>query len=187
LYIRRFAARFPDDAAGLVLVDSADEKQLTGTIAPGLKPELYRPGAMSDSELQTFFSDLGRRMKAAGTAPAGESTSAPGGGSSGEIQMARFDRLIATDRREFMFGDKPVMVLTATKMPTKPRFSDEQIAEQDQDHRTLQARMLLLSKNSKQVLVPNSGHYVQLDSPDAVISGILEVVAAVRSGARLVP
>jgi hypothetical protein len=32
LYARRFADRFPDDVAGLVLVDSADEKQLTGII-----------------------------------------------------------------------------------------------------------------------------------------------------------
>ncbi|PYT23551.1 MAG: hypothetical protein DMG57_31620 [Acidobacteria bacterium] len=42
LYVRRLAARFPD-AAGLVLVDSADEKQLTGMIVPGLKPELIGP------------------------------------------------------------------------------------------------------------------------------------------------
>ena len=60
LYVRRFADRFPDDVAGLVLVDSADEKQLTGIIAPGLKPELYRPGAMSDSEIHAFFQELGR-------------------------------------------------------------------------------------------------------------------------------
>jgi len=53
LYDRRLAARFPD-AAGLVLVDSADEKQLTGMIVPGLKPELYRTGAMSDSEIAIF-------------------------------------------------------------------------------------------------------------------------------------
>jgi pimeloyl-ACP methyl ester carboxylesterase len=74
LYVRRFADRFPDDLAGLVLVDSADEKHLTGIIAPGLKPELYRPGAMSDSDIRAFFKDLDRRMRAAGTAPAADST-----------------------------------------------------------------------------------------------------------------
>jgi hypothetical protein len=47
LYVRQFATRFPEDAAVLVLVDSADEKQLTNIIAPGLKPELYLSGTMS--------------------------------------------------------------------------------------------------------------------------------------------
>jgi pimeloyl-ACP methyl ester carboxylesterase len=186
LYVRRFAGLFPDDVAGLVLVDSSDEKQLTGIIAPGLKPELYRPGAMSDAELQAFFRDIGTRMKAAGMAPAAESTSGADSGDSGEIRMARFYRQIAADRREPMFGDTPVIVLTATKMAAMPRFSDDQRSELDEDHRALQARMRLLSKNSKQVLVPNSGHYVQLDNPDAVIAAVLEVVAAVRNAARLV-
>jgi len=85
LYVRRFADRFPEDVAGLVLVDSADEKQLTGIIAPGLKPELYRPGAMSDSEIRAFLKDLGRRMMAAGTAPAANRTTESKGEDSGEI------------------------------------------------------------------------------------------------------
>jgi pimeloyl-ACP methyl ester carboxylesterase len=187
LYVRRFAARFPDKVAGMVLVDSADEKQLTGIIAPGLKPELYRPGAMSDLELQAFFRDLGQRMKSAGTAPPAEETSGSNDAGSGEIRMARFYRQIAADRRNLMFGDKPLIVLTATEMASMPRFSEEQRLELEQDHRTLQSQMRLLSKNSKQVLVPNSGHYVQVDKPDAVTAAVLEVVAAVRSGARLVP
>src|SRR5215471_7164661 len=113
LYVRRFAARFPDDVAGLVLVDSADEKQLTGIIAPGLKPELYRPGAMSDSDVRAFFKDLGQRMMAAGAAPAGGSTQESNGKDSGEIRMARFYRQIAADRQDFMFSEKPLIVLTA--------------------------------------------------------------------------
>jgi pimeloyl-ACP methyl ester carboxylesterase len=173
--------------AGLVLVDSAHEKQLTGIIAPGLKPELYRPGAMSDSDLQAFFKDLGRRMTAAGTAPAAESTKEPAGEDSGEIRMARFYRQIAADDHDFMFSDKPLIVLTAGQAPQMPRFSAEQRAQLEEDHRILQARMRLLSKNSKQVVVPNSGHYVQVDRPDAVIAAIREVVTAARNGAKLVP
>jgi pimeloyl-ACP methyl ester carboxylesterase len=187
LYVRRFAARFPDDVVGLVLVDSADEKQLTGIIAPGLKPELYRPGAMSDSDLQAFFKDLGRRMMAAGTAPAAESGKESNGEDSGEMRMARFYRQIAADRHDFMLSEKPLIVLTAGQPPPMPRFSGEQRAQLEKDHRLLQERMRLLSRNSKQVLVPNSGHYVQVDRPDAVIAAIREVVTAVRSATRLVP
>jgi len=100
--------------------------------------------------------------------------------------MAGFYRQIAADRHDFMFSDKPLLVLTAGQAPPMPRFSAEQRAQLIEDHRLLQARMRLLSKNTKQVLVPNSGHYVQLDRPDAVIAAIREVVTAVRSTARLV-
>jgi len=39
---------------GWCWLTAPDEKQLTGMIVPGLKPELYRPGAMSDSEIAIF-------------------------------------------------------------------------------------------------------------------------------------
>ena len=187
LYVRRFADRFPDDVAGLVLVDSADEKQLTGIIAPGLKPELYRPGAMSDSEIHAFFQDLGRRMMAAGAATTGDSARKSDSEDSSEIRMARFYRQLAADRHDSMFSEKPLIVLTAGQAPAMPRFSAEQRAQLEEDHRMLQTRMKLLSINSKQVLVPNSGHYVQVDRPDAVIAAIRDVVTAVRSRAPLVP
>jgi len=90
LYARRFATRFPDDVAGLVLVDSADEKQLTGIIAPGLKPELYRPGTMSDSEIHEFFKDLRRRMMADRSATAAGSPNESSDDDAGEIRTARF-------------------------------------------------------------------------------------------------
>ena len=187
LYARRFANRFPDAVAGLVLVDSADEKQLTGIIAPGLEPELYRPGAMSDPDIRAFFNDLGRRMMAAGTAPAAGAARDSNGEEPGEIRMARFYRQLAADRHDFMFLERPLIVLTAGQAPSMPRFSVVQRAQLEEDHRILQMRMKLLSRNSKQVLIPNSGHYVQLDRPDAVIAAIREVVTAVRSRAHLAP
>jgi pimeloyl-ACP methyl ester carboxylesterase len=174
LYVRRFAARFPGEVAGLVLVDSSDEKQLTGIIAPGLNPELYRPGAMSDSELQAFFDDLGKRMAAGKAAPAAADAG------SGEMRMARFYRQIAAGRRDLMFGDKPLIVLTATRAFAMPRFTEEQRKQLAEDHRILQERMKLLSKNGKQILVPDAGHSIQLDQPASVIAAIREVVGTVR-------
>ena len=98
--------------------------------------------------------------------------------------MASFYRQIAADRRDFMFSEKPLIVLTASQSPPMPRFSAEQKAQLEEDHRILQARMRLLSRNSKQVLVPNSGHYVQVDRPNAVIAAIREIVIGVRSARR---
>jgi len=186
LYVRRFAARFPDDVAGLVLIDASDEKQLTGILAPGVPPQLWRPGAMSDSELQKFFEDLGRRMRASQDAPAKDAPHKADDGASGEIRMAQFYRQIAAERRDFMFSDKPLIVLTATRTAPMPRFSENQVKQLTEDYRVLQERMQLLSRNSKQILV-DSGHFVHRDRPDVVIAAIREVVTAVRSGSRLAP
>jgi pimeloyl-ACP methyl ester carboxylesterase len=98
--------------------------------------------------------------------------------------MARFDREIAAERRDFMLGDKPLIVLTATRTAPMPRFSDDQVAQLRKDHRALQARLPALSRNSKQILV-DSGHFVQLERPDVVIAAVREVVGAARSGGRL--
>jgi len=188
LYVRRFAARFPGEVAGMVLIDSADEKQLTGIIAPGLPPQLYRPGAMSDRELQEFFQDLGRRMNAQRPATAAASPKDPSGGNgSGEIRMARFYREIAAGRRDYMLAEKPLIVLTATRTAPMPRFSADQAAQLEEDHRVLQARLRRLSSNSRQILVPESGHFIHLDRPDVVIAAVREVVEAVRRGNRLAP
>jgi pimeloyl-ACP methyl ester carboxylesterase len=168
-------------------VDSADEKQLTGIIAPALKPELYRPGAMSDPELQEFFQDLGRRMTAGRAGSTGPISKRPDDGAAAEIVEARFYRQIAAERQDFMFSTKPLIVLTATQTAPMPRFSEEQAARLAEDHRILQARMRLLSRNSKQILVPESGHFIHLDRPDAVIAAIREVVTAPRRGAPLTP
>ena len=44
----------------------------------------------------------------------------------------------------------------------------------------LQKRLAALSSASAHRLVPGSGHFIQRDAPNAVITGIREVVAAIR-------
>ena len=83
-------------------------------------------------------------------------------------------------------AEKPLIVLTATQAPRMPRFSEAQRTQLEEDHRILQARMRLLSQNSKQILVANSGHFIHLDRPDVVVAAIREIVTAVRSTGRLV-
>jgi len=83
-----------------------------------------------------------------------------------------------------VFGDKPLIVVTAAQSPQMATFSAEQAAALAEDHRVLQARMLSLSRNSEQQLVDCS-HYVRLERPDVVIAAIRDVVIAVRHGSKL--
>lgn len=75
------------------------------------------------------------------------------------------------------FGNRPLVVLTAQNhhydnAETPPAIHKQHMAD-EREHALTQARLLPLSTDSKQVLVPNSGHYIQLDQPQIVIDAIL--------------
>lgn len=75
------------------------------------------------------------------------------------------------------FGDRQLVILTAQNhhydnAKTPPALHKQHVAD-EREHALTQARLLSLSTNAKQVLVPNSGHYIQLDQPQIVIDAIL--------------
>jgi pimeloyl-ACP methyl ester carboxylesterase len=49
----------------------------------------------------------------------------------------------------------------------------------------LQADLLSLSENSKQVVAEKSGHFIIIDRPDVVIDAIRQVVQSVRNNSKL--
>lgn len=76
-----------------------------------------------------------------------------------------------------LFGDRPLVILTAQNhhyddAKTPSAIHKEQLASEHQ-HALTQAKLLPLSTNAKQVLVPDSGHYIQLDQPQIVIDATL--------------
>ena len=55
---------------------------------------------------------------------------------------------------------------------TPPALHKKYMAS-EREHARTQARLLSLSTDAKQVLVPDSGHYTQLDQPQIVIDAII--------------
>jgi pimeloyl-ACP methyl ester carboxylesterase len=78
-------------------------------------------------------------------------------------------------------GTMPLVVLTAGKhdLPLKRRQPLEAA------WRGMQEELAGLSTDSVHVLMPKSGHYIQVEAPKAVIAAIQEVVTAVRTQGRL--
>jgi pimeloyl-ACP methyl ester carboxylesterase len=75
------------------------------------------------------------------------------------------------------FGDRPLVILTAQNhhydnAKTSPTVHQKHLAS-EHEHALTQAMLLSLSTNAKQVLVADSGHYIQLDQPQIVIDAIL--------------
>jgi pimeloyl-ACP methyl ester carboxylesterase len=87
------------------------------------------------------------------------------------------------------YGDMPLIVLTSTNAPELPPETRDAesarttFAAMNAELRRGHAELAVLSSRGVQRAVPDSGHYIQLDQPDAVIVAIKEVVSAARQTA----
>jgi pimeloyl-ACP methyl ester carboxylesterase len=80
-------------------------------------------------------------------------------------------------------GDRPLIVLTAGKMTFTPEpFLTKDIEDKLRNvFRQLQAEQAGLSTRGKQIIVPDSGHVIMFERPDAVISAIYDVWNAAKA------
>ena len=181
LYVRTYAAKYPEEVAGLVLVDStaanntpvsAPEagsysvlKHLSSLVATTSRLGVGRLIAATD------FSDLPPKYRddARATAATGMEMS----GFLDEFGVANRSEAEAGELRDF--GEKPLVVLTA-----ELENSEGWMAEQN--------KMVALSTNSLHRVVAGATHASFVDNPDhaaAVTRAIHDVVASVRTGAPL--
>jgi len=84
-------------------------------------------------------------------------------------------------RREF--GDLPLVVLTAETAPREGVQSDKAYAESTQRWKEGHQRLARRSTRGEWVQVDNSGHFIQLDQPEAVLGAIRRVLDEVRGRA----
>jgi len=194
--IRVYTGQYPNDVAGMVLVDASHEDQ-------GLRaPESIRKWQqeyrkqLAWKKLKYFFQvHLGwARLTADRDAPAFWPKAFRDEENfltlSAKHQFATIDEdqvfstLSATQVRSAgNLGDRPLIVLTATRqddispeIPTK----DAQAGEDLWVHQ-LQPELARLSTHGRQIIV-DSSHEMPTDRPDAVISAIHEVWVAAQQG-----
>jgi len=74
----------------------------------------------------------------------------------------------------------PLIVLTRSRDDYPPEVA----TVLSKEHKEQQASLARLSSAGKQIVVPNSGHHIQLDAPDAVIEAIKDLLAVSRSAKR---
>ncbi|HJP60973.1 MAG TPA: alpha/beta hydrolase [Gemmatimonadaceae bacterium] len=73
-------------------------------------------------------------------------------------------------------GDIPLIVLARSRSDYPPEVASILIPE----HTAQQAKLATLSSNGSEIIVPNSGHHIQLDAPDAVVDAIRTLVGRAR-------
>ena len=89
-------------------------------------------------------------------------------------------------KNPYQLGDIPLVVLIGGKSGEVPQGATDEQWMQLFEEKVKQKRELAnLSKNSKVVIADKSGHHIQLDQPELVVGAIRQVVESVRSGRKL--
>ena len=83
------------------------------------------------------------------------------------------------------FGDRPLIVLAAGKRPPPPGMTEESYRDLRREKDQERVETANLSRNSKFILDPESGHNIETDHPELVARAVEEVVQAVIKKGRL--
>jgi pimeloyl-ACP methyl ester carboxylesterase len=168
-----FASKYPDDVAGMVLLDPPPLSFILGQDYKDLRVMAERMTA----EWQAMADSTAKSADAR------------------ERARSSFFQMIASEHREMFgetarlggvvssFGDMPLVVLAAGK--PNPAFGE--VAEEYQKYWVGQSRALAnRSTKGKFIHAEGSSHYLYLDVPELVAQNILSVVYEVRGGKRSV-
>ncbi|MCC6792478.1 MAG: alpha/beta fold hydrolase [Thermomicrobiales bacterium] len=155
IYIRLYAAEYPDEVVGMVLEDSSHEDQD------------IRSRALVDDQLWDAL----------------EAQSAGIPDPEGLDFAATFDQMRAA-RAAGPLRPMPLVVLTSGISPDPSLFpSGWPVAAEEALRLELQDDLATLVPNARHVIAEESGHFIHDDQPDLVIGAIQLVVAAVRDPA----
>ena len=200
LYARVYAHQYPDEVAGMVLVDAGHE-DLDERLPESLVKTLERGYKLSGClfPLLQSLSSIGFLALIPDTVGRIWPSPVPGGA------REAYQAIAASGRRWFetmgqesaamwsvmaaaramrlpKLGDMPLVVLSRgrTDLSTGPGISAEDVEGYKVANEDMQAELAALSTRGKQIIAEDCGHHIHVEQPDLVIDAIREVVEAAR-------
>ena len=201
-FVRLFADLYPDQVAGMVLVDPSVEYQSQRSEALVPSSRATPPPDQAEWARKCAAAAQGGELKSGTPAykdcvpgpPAGlppdlvASFMAPYAAAprfrtiESELQsMDRGSAQLAAHRRPY--GAIPLIVLTAGQRPKQPGETDEEGQALFKLWIQMHDELAALSSRGENRMVKESGHYIHLEQPQVVVDAVNEAVAAVRQGA----
>ena len=204
--VRNFAAIYPEQVAGMVLVDSAFEGQRVGigggrTIrlgegAKGVaipppreqmtksdKPAIPDAPAAAPQPLDPMYKVLPPSEQKLQLWAQSQFAIYDAEDSQRQWSEEYFARWLSAPQNGTL-GSLPLIVLTRAEGGFKDGASDVSAAQMEQEREQGQAKLRLLSTNSRQVKV-RSGHNMELEAPDEVAAAIRELRNAIQHHRKL--
>ena len=175
LLVRRYAEQYSNNVVGVVLVAATHEsarlgvvgkgwmrirEQATGRVVPEPRTTITAPQSQTQDydPAQDYFAE--------------------------EFQQMYLSRKANPEA----LGNRPLIVLAPTRPDPAPPGTSEDLWRELRLEKGDQAMgLVLLSRNSKLVRDPSSGHSMHVDNPQLVARAIEEVVEAASKGTRLAP
>ncbi len=164
LVARQYAALYPGEIAGMVIVDHAflppEDAPPPPPAANGPPVLIFKTPIEATTEESSHFTNLPPRDRdlqrwAESRQPRPDTASAA---------QDCAEQLKATDRLPHPLGQIPLVVVSTAN--TAPGYAE------------LQAKLLSLSSNSRHLVADDSFHSVEIDQPDIVIAAIRQVLQA---------
>lgn len=199
--VRNFAATFPRDVAGMVLVDAAFEGQrvgiggrktirlgegATGKPIPPAHEEMRdsdRPAAPSNApvpsqSLDSIYKVLPEAQQKLQRWAQSRWQTDDAEDSQRQWSTEYFAKWLAAPQQGRL-GSIPLIVLTRAEGGYHDGESDIPAAQLEKERVEGQAKLALLSSNGKQIVV-HSGHNMEVEAPEEVTAAIRKVVETVR-------
>lgn len=190
VYVRRYASQYPNEVAGIVLVDSSHEHQLhrlptarqaiLGTIIAENMSTFQRHAKMTYEEIVQEIQINGQPDIPRLTAPIEAlklDRMRP------EIAKAKLEEYTAaettlngTSQELPSLGDIPLIVLTAGARKQYPGVSDELHEDGEKIWLELQREIAATSTQSIHQIVEDSSHQMVIDRPDVIVEAIRNLV-----------
>ena len=172
LVARLYASQHRNEVAGMVIVDHAflnpvddSPPRVSQPSNPGFTPPVLLSKTPIDATVEDIsnFNNLPERYRELHRWAAALNPAMPTAGTA-EKCIAQVEA--ATQGRADALGNLPLIVVST--------------ANDSPNYAKLQARLLALSHNSKQLIAEKSFHSVEIDQPEVVISAIRQVIEARR-------
>jgi pimeloyl-ACP methyl ester carboxylesterase len=190
---RQFAAKYPEEVAGLVMVDSAHEQQAKRFPAKllrmfesmkgmaGVMKWLGRSGMFALNPKRLPTDDLSKLpQETAETIRAVVASSK----SHVETTVAETLSVMAAETRPVStLGALPLAVISHGKLDANavpPGLGQEVRDEYERAWQELQEEIASLSTNGRRIIAERSGHNIILDQPEIIVESILEMIESIR-------
>jgi pimeloyl-ACP methyl ester carboxylesterase len=195
--IRVYSHEYPNDVAGMVLVDPSDEDQRSLMTPAMIAFENQSFNPLAATLLIRFgLARLGTRLGQ--TPPYNMSQKTFEELRYLRLQPKYVDSIVSENLTLFpedadevrsagTLGDKPLIMLTAGEMDAPTGGMPTGVSQRDLDNyrdghiKQAQRRAAALSTRGRQVLVPDSHHMIPYERPDTIVSAVREVCMTANS------
>ena len=185
--MRLYASQYPQDVVGLVLVDSTHENSMTSETFKRIKRELWlcivmrvasRVGVLrliGEFNLLPIFENIKQKIQKYPLSVQALFDTYKSYcycshyWATVSSELANLQKSLKLLETVTSLGELPLIVLSGAK---DPQMSDERF----QHFLSRQLDLTKLSSNSQHIIAENSGHLVQLDQPELVISAVHQLI-----------